>query len=87
MAKFTAEQFVTVWMEKHKDASLNDIAEVFGVSRQYIEQFAVRLRKKGVDLPKLSRGNRIDKAITPEVVGALNNLINTHKAEEELVNE
>lgn len=75
MGKFEPRKFVEVWMAKCDNASLQDIANEFGVSRQYVEQYSQGLRKRGVKLPKLRKGPHTQRQITEEVVADLNKII------------
>lgn len=65
------EDFVKAWAQAVREGRNQSwLAERFQVSRQYISQKAVYLRKKGVKLPKMSRS-----LMKPLNVDALNALL------------
>lgn len=68
--RIDAEKFVRLWLD---GATYSEIATACGCHSTYVGQFAVHLRKRGVELPKRNGNGAID-------VAALNKLIKESKS-------
>lgn len=76
MAKVEPRDFIIKWMQAvaaNEPGGYGNIADHFDVSRQYVEQYARRLKSAGVKLPKLPAGTRTGKYKIP--TQELNDLI------------
>lgn len=61
MAKLEPRPFIVRWMQAvngNEPGGYGNIAEHFGVSRQYVEHYARKLKEAGVKLPRLPNAYR-----------------------------